>query len=279
MGENRTGVLGAIQAFCDESDPRVRKLSERMAEFYARVRGYDAYQQPSHLPEYWKPVLARIHEHVAAGRQCRVLEFGAGRTGFAAFLGDLRSKVAFDVQDISTQNLDYLRTQADNLHACDIRAIAKTYDVIFSTFAWEHVTEPRAILQHLLECLHAGGTLFIACPRYDFPFYLSPSARRLPRAERVRIAIWLMWRRTQTFLLGRAAFLLHTEPAALHGPWFIDADAVHWVSLWDLRSSLPAGYEVKRLRVPATGLRGRFWEKYLLMFVEVRKTSISGRSE
>lgn len=272
-------MRGTIKNFCDENDPRVRNLSERLAAFYAYVPDYDAYREPSHKPKYWKPVLARISERVSRGGGCRVLEFGAGRTGFAAFLGNLRSKVVFDVQDISAQNSDYLRTQADNLHVCDIRAITRKYDVIFSTFAWEHLTEPRAILQYLLEHLNAKGSLFIACPRYDFPFYLSPSARRLPRIERIWISIWLIWRRAQTLLRRRAAFLLHTEPAIFYGPWFRDADAIHWASLWDLRFSLPGGCELKKLRVPASGLRGRFWEKYLLMFVEIRQNSLCGGSD
>lgn len=269
-------MRGTIQAFCNEDDPRARNLSERMAAFYAGVTGYDAFQEASHMPEYWKPVLARIGERVAENGSCRVLEFGAGRTGFASFLGELRPKVVFDVQDINEQNLEYLRTQADNLHICDIREIEHEYDVVFSTFAWEHVTAPRAILRHVLAHLGSRGTLIVACPRYDFPFYLSPSVRRLPRTKRFGVAIWLMWRRIVTLLTGRAAFLLHTDPAVFHGPWFRDADAVHWASLWDLRCSLPAGWQMRRLRVPAAGLLGRFWEKYLLMFVEIRQPPSGG---
>jgi SAM-dependent methyltransferase len=267
------------QQFCSEDDPRAHALSARMIEFYAQVDDYHSFQETNQLHEFWKPVVAAIGELVAASGTCRVLEFGAGRTGFAASLGDLRSKVVFDVQDINSQNVDYLRTQSDNLYICDVRGIDHEYDVIFSTFAWEHLTEPRAILQYLLTHLSPRGRIFIACPRYDFPFYLSPSARRLPRIQRLGAALWLMWRRALTLLGGRAAFLLHTDPAIFHGRWFRDADAVHWASLWDLRRALPATWRMKRLRVPAAGLLGRFWERHLLLFVEIRRSRLPGGSD
>lgn len=271
-------MRGTLQDFCDENDPRARELSARMTSFYAQVENYDAFSESSHLPQFWAPILASIRLAVARHGQCRVLEFGAGRTGFAGSLADLRSKVVFEVQDISPQNLGYLRGVADRVHIDDVLAMGDSYDVVFSTFAWEHVTRPGAILKHLLALLGPRGRLFIACPRYDFPFYLSPSARRLPRAKRLLVACWLAWRRALTLLTGRAAFILHVEPAALHGPWFRDSDAVHWASLWDLQCALPDGWRLKRLRVPAAGLPGRFWERYLLLFVEISRSGIPGQA-
>lgn len=262
-------MLATLQSVTDEADPRALVLAERMVAFYSQTEKYDAFSEPSHQPQFWGHVLDRVRPVVAEQGYCNVLEFGAGRTGFAEYLAELRSQVVFDVQDITARNREYLDARADRAHFGEILEISGCYDVIFSTFAWEHVTRPRAILSHLLSLLAPRGSLIVACPRYDFPFYLSPSVGHLPAAKRVVLSLWLLWQRLKTIATRRAAFLLHTEPAALHGPWFRDSDAVHWASLWDLRCALPDGWRLKRLRVPASGVLGRFWEKYLLMFVEI----------
>ncbi|MCC6212371.1 MAG: methyltransferase domain-containing protein [Burkholderiales bacterium] len=265
-----------FHSICDETDPRALALAERMIAFYARTEAYDAFREPSRHPQFWSHVLGRVRAVVAEQGRCRVLEFGAGMTSFADVLAELRPRMAFEVQDVTTRNRAYLDARADRAHLGDILAVSGRYDVIFSTFAWEHVTRPRAILEHLLSLLGAQGRLFLACPRYDFPFYLSPSARHLPGATRVALSLWLLWWRLRTLTTRRAAFLLHTEPAALHGPWFRDADAVHWASLWDLECALQQGWQLKRLRIRATGLLGRFWEKYLVMFVEISRRAPAG---
>lgn len=265
-------MRGVQGAFCDEDDVRVRELTERMAAFYEQVGEYHSFLEPSHHPQFWAPVIERVRKVIGVRGSCRVLEIGAGRSGFAGTLGELRSKVVFDVQDVTARNLEYLGTQADHVFVGNPLEVNGRYDVIFSTFAWEHVTRPRAILSHLLDRLDRDGRVFLACPRYDFPGYLSPSARHLPLARRALLALWVLWRRFRTLASGRAAFLLHVEPAALHGPWFRDADAVHWASLWDLQRALPRQWQLRRIRVPASGLLGRFWERYLLLFVEISRS-------
>ena len=271
-------MLGALNDFCGESDIRAGSLPARMAEFYRSTPDYDAFKEPTSRPEFWDPVVSAIARIANRGETCRVLEFGAGRTGFGRYLGPLRKQVRFDVQDITDRNRGYLASEADNVHIGDIFALEGPYDVIFSTFAWEHVSRPRAILDHLLRMLTPLGVLFLASPRYDFPGYLSPSAKRYSRMARGGIAVWLVWRRLRSLVSGHSAFLLHVEPAALHGTWFRDADAIHWVSLLDLQAGLEKQWDIRRIRIPAFGLAGRFWEKFLLMFVAIQRSE-SGRAD
>jgi hypothetical protein len=135
---------------------------------------------------------------------------------------------------------------------------------------FEHLTCPKTTLRHLLSILRPGGSLFLACPRYDFPFYISPSARHLPRARQLAIGAWLMLERLRVLCGGKPRFLIHLDPAVFHRPWFRDADAVHWVSLWDLKQLLRNDAVIERLRPTSRGLRQCLWARFLLMFVRIR---------
>ena len=255
--------------FALEEDRRVAQLRTKLDAFYGSPEEYSAFLEPNWKPEYWAPIKQSALERVSKTGRCRILEIGAGCTSFGSYLGELREQVEFHVQDVTPANKAHLATQADAVNVVDVLSISDKYDIIFSTFVWEHVSSPRQTMSHLMTPLNPGGSIFVASPRYDFPFYLSPSARHLTRARKTAIAIWLLWRRTRVLLGGRADFLIHLDPAVLRSRWFRDADAIHWVSLWDLKREFAEGHEIKRIRIPANGILGRFWEKYLLLFVAI----------
>lgn len=246
-------------------------LRKRLDAFYSETKEYPAFEEPNSKPEFWQPIKVAIEERLQQTGSCRILEFGAGCTSFGDYLQQLRHHVSFDVQDVTTSNKEYLLTQADKVYICDLCNIQDKYDIIFSTFVWEHITNPRTVLDHLLDLLNPGGSIFLASPRYDFPLYLSPSVKHLPRYERVLIGVWLQWRRLLVLIGGHPDFLIHFNPAVFHHPWFTDADAIHWVSLWDLKRHLPKNIEIERLRIPVTGFSSKIWENFLLLFVRLRK--------
>lgn len=265
----------AMDAIVDENDPQVTALRSRLDEFYATTAVYDDFKVVNFKPEYWQAVKDRAVEAIARRGECRVLEFGAGCTGIDDFLGELRSRVRFHVQDVTPQNAEYLRAHADEVHIGDLLSLdlAGGFDVIFSTFVWEHVSHPRATLERLLGMLAPGGALIIACPRYDVPLYVPPSARHYGRGRQLAISLWLSWQRLMTMLGGRSRFYVHADPAVLNGPWYRDADAIHWPSLFDLRRAMPRGYRVRRLTMPMAGggWKKRLWARALLLFVEINR--------
>jgi 2-polyprenyl-3-methyl-5-hydroxy-6-metoxy-1,4-benzoquinol methylase len=137
--------------------------------------------------EYWEQIRLTIAKHIENKGMCRVLEFGAGCTGFGNFINELRKQVIFDVQDITPLNKKYLETSANNVYIGDIEKIKDKYDIIFSTFVWEHICTPNKTLNHLLSLLQVSGSLFIASPRYDLPFYLSPSCNHMHAIVRLKV--------------------------------------------------------------------------------------------
>jgi SAM-dependent methyltransferase len=263
--------MGMSEWFTTEDEAGAAQLRVGLMEFYNCTDTYDAFLEANYKPEYWRPVVGAVSSIVDKKGHCDILEFGAGRTVFDDFLGRLRDRVTFDVQDVTPLNYQYLLAHADHVFIGDLQDVQGKYDLIFSTFVWEHLTRPRAMLTHLLGQLRPGGSLFIASPRYDFPFYISPSARHLSRFTQLCIGVWLMWRHIVVVTTRRPAFLLHKDPAVFHKPWFRDADAVHWVSILDMKYVLPRGWIMNKIGISARGLMSRFYEKYMLLFVEIRR--------
>jgi SAM-dependent methyltransferase len=265
--------------FATETDPRTSDLRRRLDQFYDSAADYASFEEPSEKPEFWGPIRDEALRILATQGGCDILEVGAGKTSFGSFLGERREGIRFHVQDVTGRHADHLRTQADAVHIGDVRTISMPYDIIFSTFVWEHVTTPKAVLDYLLSLLKPGGSLFIISPRYDFPFYVSPSVRHYWKPRRVQIAAWLLWRRLRVWAGAEADFMIHLNPALLHRPWFRDADAIHWASWWDLVRYLKGKWVVRRHRLAVTGLSRRLWEKYLLLFVQISRMPPQGSGD
>jgi hypothetical protein len=75
---------------------------------------------------------------------------------------------------------------------------------------------------------------------------------------------------------GTPAFLIQSDLAAFHGRFFVDADAVHWSSLLDLR--LWARREALSLRTlavgaPAPGTRDWIVKRLLTCSVQITKNN------
>ncbi len=263
-----------------EADPRVTALRAKLDIFYSSPEEYTSFEHDMQmLPDHWSVIVRELRSRVSArtcGLPIRVLEFGAGRTGFGTFIGELRSAVRFDVQDITTHNYEYLMGQADTVHICDLSEVDGPYDVILSTYAFEHICHPRESLKHLLAILAPGGAMFIAAPRYGMPLYIPPSARHYSRIKQIALSAWLAFERVAAMIDRKPRFWVHIDPAVLRVPWYRDADAVHWVSLSDFYLSVPRGYTCSRVRLRAKGWRHRFWEMFLLAYVRIDRMGRDG---
>ena len=253
-----------------ESAPEVGHLRRAMDAFYAQPVGYLAFEAPSQQSPFWAPIITDIAARTSQSGSCRVLEFGAGRTGFPDQLGELRGQVHVAAQDVTSSNIEYLSSCCDSVFVGDINQVEGEFDVIFSTFVWEHMTSPAASLQHLQRLLAPGGTLYIVSPRYDLPFYVPPSARHYSFGTQFRLSLMLALRRLSVRLGGPPDFLIHTDPAVLTIPWYRDADAVHWVSRGDIRRAVGAGWDIEDMPMRANGIRAMFWIHFMLLFVRIR---------
>jgi SAM-dependent methyltransferase len=249
----------------------VDELRSRLDAYYQTASDYTPFEEVNEKMVFWKPVLERSRLLARENGHCEILEIGAGMTGFPKALGDDRNGISFSAQDVTSQNEEHLKAVADTVYIGDLSEISDQYDVIFSTFVFEHVTSPNATLQNMLKRLKPGGSIFIACPRYGFPFYMPPSARHYGLLKRLRVMGSFLCRRLRSLVTGKPAFVIHTDPAILTNSYYIDADAVHWPSIRDIRQALPAGYSLDRVDLDITGMRGKLYKSLMLISVEIRK--------
>jgi hypothetical protein len=82
---------------------------------------------------------------------------------------------------------------------------------------------------------------------------MTPSSSHLPKLTKLSFILTSSLARIKTILTGRPEFLVQNDLAAFYQPFFTDADAVHWVSLFDLRawaSSLNANLRTLEIGKP-----------------------------
>jgi len=254
----------------------------RLDDFYRNVPDYSAFHESSNQVPCWEQVARELHRRIQQNGEphilLRVLEVGAGRSGFGNWLLEqgIRDRFHWTAQDVTDQNLPWLAEHADVLHIGDVSSLdlAQSFDIIFSTYVLEHITDPVSHLNTLHTLLRPGGSLLIFCPRYDVPGYLAPSCRHLGRLTRLRISLTVAWHRIQTLLTRKSAFLIQTDLAAFHGPFFTDADAVHWVSEMDLHFwAKRLDSSLKRLAVGKARFGSKDWvvKNYLTCAVQIQR--------
>jgi SAM-dependent methyltransferase len=245
-----------------ESDAKADELARALQTFYQKPDHYTAFESMSDHPGPWRFVADTIERLAKQGQPVRVLEAGCGRTGFCRYLSalGLRSKVIFVAHDVTTASEDYLRQEADEVVVGPLENLSGRFDVIFSTYVWEHLTTPARALQRWLEQLTDDGSLLIFSPRYDLPGYLSPSADHETWDVRAILGFQVMFYRLKTLLTGVPVFVLDTDPAVFHLPWRTDRDAVHWVSLFDLQAVARDSFRIQQLSLP----HAPSWRDYVL---------------
>jgi hypothetical protein len=106
------------------------------------------------------------------------------------------------------------------------------------------------------------------------PGYLCPSSRHLCLPTRIYFGIRSSWSRVSSWICRRPAFLIQTDLAAFQGPFFTDADAVHWVSLIDLYLwARKKGASLRRLSIGRPRIGSKDWivKRWLTCALEIRK--------
>jgi SAM-dependent methyltransferase len=252
-----------------ETDPVVHNLRARLDAFYRTTDDYEAFQNRSWHPNLWSFVVdevARFKENT-----CRILEIGAGRSGFAEYLRQRGVSAHLTAHDVTQKNEIYLKEQADDVVIGPLPSITGVFDIIFSTFVLEHTTDPVAALETSWRLLKAGGKLFIFCPRYDAPFYLPPSADHYSGVARAGIALQLAVARFRTLVTRKARFFVHTDPAIFTLPWKRDRDVVHWVSYFDLAIFFRSRGHLRKLHVPSGSWKDAIVKNFLQVNMVVEK--------
>ena len=247
--------------------PAVAQLETRLVEFYNTFTGYDAFNAPPEYPVLWGEVLRLVR--AGAARPCRVLEIGAGRSGFAKYLRahDAREEVHLTSQDITTANLTHLRESSEEVITGNIDGLEGSWDLIFHSYVYEHLCRPREFNERLWSLLSPGGHLLIQCPRYDFPLYFPPAWDHLS----LPIKLWQTLRLAAGDLLRAGRFTIFSDPAVFHLPFVRDRDAVHRVRKADLCWLFGDRANVREFSLTPGDLKDRIVKEFLTLRVILEK--------
>ena len=256
------------------SSAAVSEMRLKLDSFYATTTDYSAFEETPDQTVWFALVLPYMRDLIRNRSRIRVLEIGAGRSGFTHVLGEDRGCVEYHVQDVTATNSEYLQNVADRVWIGDLSDVNQTFDLIFHTFVFEHVATPSEFLEKVDSLLSPGGIHIVICPRYDVPGYICPSVRHLSGSQRMLHTLQLTASRMLARMDRRPRFLVNIEPAVFHVPWYRDSDAVHLVSRFDIeRWHSSMGYKVERLRSRVGSLREWVFYRQLICMVACQKNA------
>jgi len=228
--------------FCLSKEER-ETLAERLRKFYDSTSDYVVFQNPSQHEQPWEFLVQEARERIRRDgeKRVRILEVGAGRSGLARYLSaqNLREKVYLHAQDVTLANQGWLKEEFNEVTIGDLKEVKGSFDLVISTYVFEHTVDPAGFLKAMWERTVPGGVIYLFCPRYDLPFYLPRAADHLGVTSKLIIGVYVQWRRLWTRITSRPAWLVQKDPAVFHLPFFRDRDAVHWASWWDIRVRFP----------------------------------------
>lgn len=219
----------------DYSEKEIFFLNKKMFRYYQNVKDYIAFNESSKHTLHWNLIKKEIDNKK---KKLKILEVGAGRTGFYTFLkkNKLQKKVHFTAHDITSQNLKFLKKNANQVIIGDLKKKMKQkFDIIFLSQVLEHVVKPKQLLDNIYNLLNNKSSIFIFCPRYDFIFYLSPTSRHLNTFKKINLILQRLKYQIIRFYSHKPIFLIHNDIAAFHKKnFFTDCDALHWTSKKDI---------------------------------------------
>jgi SAM-dependent methyltransferase len=256
----------------ESDETEIAALEARLFAFYQKGVNYPAFVETSGHPYLWDTVLAIAREKSGPGRMVRVLEVGAGRSGFGAYLiAKGREGIHYTAQDVTEANVDFLRGQADAVLTHSVTALEGNWDVIFSSYVVEHLCRPRVYVQALWDRLNPGGALVIQAPRYDIPFYLSPAFDHLTGWQRLGWRFRLVFEWVRDAFSSCPAFWIFSDPALFSLPFVRDRDAVHRVARRDLIKLLGGQADFSEFFIPTGSLKDYLVKRFLTLRLIARK--------
>ena len=259
----------------DERDfKKIHYLEDKMLQFYRTTNDYTAFQKTSDYPVIWSLVKSLAEEIKMEKDQCRVLEIGAGRSGFGKFIEKTGRKGIFlTSQDITDRNSEELEKYSDEVIFKNINELNSSWDIIFHTYVLEHLIRPKEFIRHIYNLLNYNGYHVIQSPRYDIPFYCPPAMDHLSRLEKNMYSFHFLLQDVLPLSLYRKeTFAIFSDPAVFHLPFFRDRDAVHRVSKKDIILFHKDYGSCKDYHLPWGGLKDCIVKKFLTLRIIIKKT-------
>lgn len=255
--------------------PHLDALVARLKLFYTTTTSYFDNAETTSKSRFYEAFLPILESLIEEQGHISVLEFGVGRTRFPNWLTSkgLRQSISFVAQDISSLDRDWLDEVSDEVLIGDVADCVEPekYDLVFSTFVYEHLVFPESVVQACFAGLRPRGVLILFSPNYTMLGYIPPALRHLTKPKQLITHLRLVVSAQLSKLMRRPNYWIVTDPALFFGSYFRDADAVHMVSRNDIVLTLPREAQRLPLNIPAASLRDWIYTRFMLLAVAYRK--------
>ena len=156
------------------------KLKERLFNFWNSDKDYYAIGRSLNLDYYDGKHPFHLEIINSIKQNFIVLDLACGTAEMGNVIGKRANYVGIDISEIGIRMArEYMKeTSKITLMKCDVNMLPfkdNSFDVIFSTYSFEHFLNPSKVLRESKRVLKEGGRLFILSPAYDNPFFNPPS--------------------------------------------------------------------------------------------------------
>jgi hypothetical protein len=110
------------------------ELESKMTKYYNTVSDYSAFADnivSTHKGQ-WDNIIKMINKIFSNENKIKILEVGAGISGFGDYVKQYNLNIFYACQDVTTKNMEYLEQNADKVYIGDISNITEKFHVVFS---------------------------------------------------------------------------------------------------------------------------------------------------
>lgn len=130
----------------------------------------------------------------------KVLDVGCGEGGV---LNDIAKNIAVKARlwGIDVAQVGIERARKKNISQAEFQVYDggpvpfcdNEFNITFSTFVFEHLTDPEFVFNEMVRVTKPGGHVIIACPNYGSPFFRSPCNKTNPIILMVKRLVQLLY--------------------------------------------------------------------------------------
>jgi len=172
----------------------------------------------------------------------KVLDVGCGVSRTGMYLVKNRKNLKYFGQDISSTALKMAKKRIKGAklvhHSCSKLLFNSNYfDFVISTYAIEHFSEPKKVLDEMIRVCKPGGKLIIVSPAWDAPVISPPVLNRTIK-KRLKSFYVQSKRQAGLILLKKTDFHTIDPPKHTIKEYSEDTDTVYHVSIREVMEYL-----------------------------------------
>lgn len=216
----------------------ISELKNKLAEFYNNSELY--FNQASEANKTFTDERKMLSGYILDNT--KVLDVACGTAENAVLVGTRADYYGIEISDVALNaaKKKYLGNNNIKLEKGDAEKLPYNnnyFDTVISTYALEHFTDPRKVIDEMVRVCKPGGKIIIIAPAWDNPFWVIPSLAKVLNNPFNRL-IYVFNQSIKLVLLATGLkkyyFDIIDQPAVLADGFEMDNDAVYIVRVREI---------------------------------------------